>query len=721
MILWKLSYQGFKHRPGRTFVTVAGMSLGIAAIVAVAMASVASDQAITKMKQGVSGRISLEVVTESGRPFDEGLADRLRACQGVATVIATFTHPTPVYSADARATLIATGVDPNTDIGLLGFEMAEGVWLNEKAGVVLDRRSAESLKLKVGDPIKLLGRRGMTKRTITGLFDTLNVAALTSGADCFVTLRHAQAMSAAGHKATAFKICLDENASAEQVRDRLAAMLPAGVIARVPFSHGKQMAESLLGIRYGLFVLTALTLVMAWTIVFNTFLMTVSERRKQLSTLLAIGATPRQVVRLLLNEGLIIGIVSFLVGLPLGSLSAPVITHILENLLATQLPPLRLTILPVAAALFTSASGALLACSIPALIASRISPLEGMRGDAVPIASWRSPWAATLCGLALELAGVILLIAFLKRFVPAVIMIPAAIAVLVGSVLLVPACVPWIVNGATNVLASLLGAEIRLARGNLLARRTRTFLTASALSMAISAAIGIGHIIVANTRDAREWSERVFVGDYFLRPLKLTESDIDADAIKKQLEAIGGVTSVETQSLMLGHADGRQVTYFIHDYDPDVPPPLDLRQGDPAKVVRQLKDGGVAIGTVFAERTGLKLGDTLSIERPDGASRLPIIAVVNDYAAGGLAVFLDRTVASRLWRIRGTDVFVVRSEPAAQETSRAALLDFARQQAAAAARRRGQTPDRLGAPNARGLVLGHFGSGARRRGLRHVQ
>ena len=52
----------------------------------------------------------------------------------------------------------------------------------------------------------------------------------------------------------------------------------------------------------------ALMIVLAVFTIFNTFLMNVGERRRQLAVLRAIGATRRQIIRMLLLEGLAMGL-----------------------------------------------------------------------------------------------------------------------------------------------------------------------------------------------------------------------------------------------------------------------------------------------------------------------------------------------------------------------------------------------------------------------------
>jgi putative ABC transport system permease protein len=60
----------------------------------------------------------------------------------------------------------------------------------------------------------------------------------------------------------------------------------------------------------------------------------------------------------------------------------------------------------------------------------------------------------------------------------------------------------------------------------------------------------------------------------------------------------------------------------------------------------------------------LHVGDRLSIETRQGARRLRIAGLADEYLVGGLAVYLQRDIAQRLLGISGVDAYVVQADPA---------------------------------------------------------
>ena len=72
--------------------------------------------------------------------------------------------------------------------------------------------------------------------------------------------------------------------------------------------------ETIQDVEKGLNFAYLMIIALAFFTILNTFLMNVGERRKQLAVLRAIGATRRQIIRMLLLEGLTMGVVGTVFG-----------------------------------------------------------------------------------------------------------------------------------------------------------------------------------------------------------------------------------------------------------------------------------------------------------------------------------------------------------------------------------------------------------------------
>jgi len=98
----------------------------------------------------------------------------------------------------------------------------------------------------------------------------------------------------------------------------------------------------------------------------------VSRRTAELGTRIALGATPGNVLRLVLWQGL----VTALIGVAIGIAGAVVLTRTLRSFLFGLSPTDPLTFAAVALLLMLVG---LLACYVPARRAARVDPMEALR------------------------------------------------------------------------------------------------------------------------------------------------------------------------------------------------------------------------------------------------------------------------------------------------------------------------------------------------------
>ncbi len=86
-----------------------------------------------------------------------------------------------------------------------------------------------------------------------------------------------------------------------------------------PQSRTQVVEEKLNSSEMGMKLATAFSLVLAYFMILNTFLMNVGERRRQLSIMRALGATPRQVRRLLSARPWAMGVLGTCLGILVGA------------------------------------------------------------------------------------------------------------------------------------------------------------------------------------------------------------------------------------------------------------------------------------------------------------------------------------------------------------------------------------------------------------------
>ena len=110
----------------------------------------------------------------------------------------------------------------------------------------------------------------------------------------------------------------------------------------------------------------------------NSFLITVSERFREIGTLKCLGARNRFVVLIVILEALFVGLGGSFAGSLAGGVSG--IYWPMEKLMAGQAaPPISTAILPILWGLALGTGLSLFGAILPALAASRMAPAEAMR------------------------------------------------------------------------------------------------------------------------------------------------------------------------------------------------------------------------------------------------------------------------------------------------------------------------------------------------------
>lgn len=116
----------------------------------------------------------------------------------------------------------------------------------------------------------------------------------------------------------------------------------------------------------------------------NSFSISVSEKTKQYGMLSSIGATKKQIKKSVLYEGFYIGIIGIPLGILCGMLAVVILLQVVNVLLGDSLNEkcvFSIPILAIITSIVISAITIYLSCILPARRASKISPIEAIRGN----------------------------------------------------------------------------------------------------------------------------------------------------------------------------------------------------------------------------------------------------------------------------------------------------------------------------------------------------
>jgi putative ABC transport system permease protein len=155
-------------------------------------------------------------------------------------------------------------------------------------------------------------------------------------------------------------------------------------------------------------------------------------------------------------------------------------------------------------------------------------------------------------------------------------------------------------------------------------------------------------------------------GDFFIRaslPDIATGAAADLpDETEADVSSIAGIESLAGLSMETARSGDDSVLVVARDFRKAALGMFEVESGERAAVLEGLTHGKVVIGSVLALRKGVKAGGTLQLETVSGPTNFDVIAIVNDYMAGGLTVYMDSPIAKLAFGMEGTDVLIVQAD-----------------------------------------------------------
>jgi putative ABC transport system permease protein len=663
MVQWKIAWREMRRHPGRALLTLSSVAIGVAAVLAVGLSTGSARRAYHEMFQTITGRAALEITAAGGGPLDGSLLDVVRQTPGVAAAVPLVQRNAIMYYSGGRMKLQALGIDPSLDAAVRDYDLVEGRTLSKSTGVLLDAALAHNLGVRVGEAVKLLVRRGLVATTVVGLVKPRSGSAVTGGGVLFMPLATAQRRFATVGKLDRIQVVLTEGTDLSAVQSRLRQQLPTGVQVQPPTTRSSLAEETMLALENGLRLATAFSLLAAVFIIMNTFLMNVGQRRRQLAVMRAIGATRRQISGLLAREAMLLALVGTLLGIVAGLAGAKLLNSTMSSLFQTALPSIVLRPLPLVVAIGFGLGVSILGAVLPARQAARVTPQEGMSGVASGDVEGHSR-RGVLVGLAVTLTAAGLLAACLVGWLPSEASVVVTVVALIGLVLMLPFVLRPLTYLGEFVLRPVAGIEARLARRQLLRHYGRTTLTIGVLFVAVSTGLGLANSVVDNVADVRHWYQTAIVGDFFVRAampdMEIGLSAAVPESVGTDIQGIDGVTRIDSVRFVSAKVNDQPA--FVVALRSEFRSPSEIQQGDSPLLESLPQDDRVTIGSVLAQRTGLHAGDSITLDTSDGPRQLPISAVANEYAAGGLTIRMNRALAERLLNIEGVDAYIVKAE-----------------------------------------------------------
>ena len=400
--LWVIAYRDLTRSRRRTFFTLLAVALGLALLIVLNgfIAGVVND-ALQNSIRLQTGHVQVRAASfpDDKRSLQwQDLVDQPAAIVAQAAAMPEVAAAAPVLWAD---TVLNTSRE-SVGLQLFGIDVASSLYdpirtslvagdflaANDRSGVLMGKRLADSLELQLGATVSLatIDANGQPQEAlfvIRGLFDS-GVLVYDEGT-IFMPLEKAQAYTLTGDRASAVVLLLHDKDSADKVA---AALTAPGLQVQTWRELNAFFIQTMdTAMSFYMFLDVIVMLIVA-VIIANTLLMAVFERIREMGILAALGMKRRQVMQMMIFEASIIALAGVVVGAILGLLGVAFLTQ--NGFVMGEMAGVASTI-PMSAVLYASFDLvtfawlalwtfiiALLASLYPAWFAARLEPVEAL-------------------------------------------------------------------------------------------------------------------------------------------------------------------------------------------------------------------------------------------------------------------------------------------------------------------------------------------------------
>lgn len=387
--LFRLSLRNIRHRGLRSWLTVIGILIGTAAVVALISIGQGLQRSVARQVERIVGYNTI-LVTSGGLNLGQRIRldiETIRAIPGVRSAIAVRTETAYVEGPNGKGFLAVLGYDPAMEefVAEMNLRVAAGRPLSERGEVLLGSRAAQALGAQVGNDVVIEGRRF----TVVGILEAQRAGGFATGGltitDLLVIpLTELRELFPGPELVQYAVIRLEEQASVAEVRERIRDHLRAVGERNASLTDFEDLTRNIQsvirGVQAFLAGIAGIALLVGGVGVMNTMYTAVLERTREIGILKAVGAKDIHVLLLFLFESGLMGLAGGALGMLMGFGLAWVATAVVSRMFQTQgsfSPVLSLAL--VFGALFFSFLVGAIAGIFPAYRAARLPPVEALR------------------------------------------------------------------------------------------------------------------------------------------------------------------------------------------------------------------------------------------------------------------------------------------------------------------------------------------------------
>lgn len=648
-----------KH-PGQLALTVVGVALGVAVVVAIDLAIQSSRAAFRVSTEAVAGRATHRI---EGGPsgLSDSLFTRIRTDVGLrasAPLVETWASSEALPGTALRL----LGVDPFSErpfrpwLAGGGDGLDVNVLLTTRNAVILPAPLAARAGVETGDSLLLVVEGRSRRAVVAGTVTPDDDLARRGLADVVVAdVATVQQFLGRPGRLTRIDLVVGPGDVGRALLSEVEAVLPPGASLAPVGTRADTLSGMLRAFDLNLTALSLLALVFGMFLIYNAMTFSVVQRRELLGSLRALGVTRGEVVRTVGGEALITAVVGTALGLAagvaLGRGLVQLVTRTINDLYfvltveGLTVPPAVLVkggLLGVGATLLAAWPAVREAVQAPPRAATTRSMGEDRVRRLVP--------RAAAAGVVLAAVGASLLIAP-TRSVP--VSFAGLFGVLLGAALVTPLATVGFVRVVTPLLGRTVGILGTLAARGVTAALSRTAPAVAALVVAVSVTVGLGVMIQSFRSTVVDWLDHTLQADIYVSPPSPVSSRAEGsldDEVVRRLSALRGIAGRSTYRGAELLTDDGLLRVVALDLDPRGEQAFRFLEGRAEAAFAAFRsEGAVLVSEPYAYRNQVSVGDSIRLSTDRGDTPFAVAGVFRDYGSERGVVMMARSTWDRVY------------------------------------------------------------------------
>ncbi|MER5761399.1 FtsX-like permease family protein [Streptomyces sp. NPDC002082] len=523
-----------------------------------------------------------------------------------------------------------------TENELKSMKIIEGQAPRGPTDVMIDSDTAKKHHLKLGDDIRTITVIGDIRSKITGIaaFTVTNPGATVV---YFDTATSQQKLLGAPDAFTHVNVTAKDGVSDAQLKQNVASALGADTYklqtAKEAADANKKNMDFLDIMKWVMLGFAAIAFLVGIFLIFNTFSMLVAQRTREIGLMRAIGADSGQVLKSVVIEALLLGVVGSILGVAAGIGLAVGLMQLMSQLgMSLSTEDLTIAWTTPVIGIVLGVVVTVISAFIPARRAGKVSPMAALRESGTPgdkkAGRIRAALGLGLTGIgaaALYLAGTADAAGTGAQWLGL-----GVLFTLIGFIVIGPLLASVVVRALSAPVLRPFGSIGRLAERNALRNPRRTGATAAALmiGLALVACLSVvGSSMVASATDELDKS----VGADFIVQSQTGQPVVpQAEEALRKTQGLAHVTAYREVDAKITAPDGTTEKDGIGVQDPTYA--QDVRRKTTAgQHADAYKPGSMSVGSEYATKHQVKLGDELTVAFTGGkTAKLKVAAITSD-------------------------------------------------------------------------------------------